>query len=170
MELGIWIVELACLIHPDTDNLDSSARNLVLFKHSVRQRSEILFQLWPKLFVKRIVDARAISHWGSPRIAAAARRLLLQCLFAPAVVVSRSTIDAVRWVVDADAYRGRVVVPSGSRNLLEDVRGVQRTDPPATCAHSGDRSDQQLRGYIAPGSNRQSSVAPGRRRHLHYRS
>ena len=101
----------------------------VLFEHRPRQRSEVLFQLWPELFVERIVDTRAIGHRSSPRIGGS--RLLLQRLLAPAIVVPRSTIDAFRWVVDTNANGGSVVVSCRNCNFLEDALGAQRSDPPA---------------------------------------
>ena len=80
--------------------------------------------------MKRVVDARAVSHWAQ-RIAGAAKHLLLKRLLSPAVVVSRGTVDAIRRVVDADADGRGVVVLGCSCNRLEDAVGVQRTYPPA---------------------------------------
>ena len=97
-------------------------------EHGVREVAQVAGELRPDLRVEREVDARAVVR--------VRQRLRLGGLLTPAVVVPSFWVDAGGRMIDPDADAGGVVVLPELRDLLEDVGGAQRTDPPQVLSQS----------------------------------
>ena len=97
-------------------------------EHGVREVAQVAGELRPDLRVEREVDARAVVRMR--------QRLGLGGLLPPAVVVPSARVDAGGRMVDPDPDAGGVVVLPELRDLLEDVGGAQRTDPPEVLSQS----------------------------------
>ena len=97
-------------------------------EHGVREVAQVAGELRPDLRVEREVDARAVVR--------VRQRLGLGGQLPPTVVVPSARVDAGGRMVDPDPDAGGVVVLPELRDLLEDVGGAQRTDPPQVLSQS----------------------------------